>query len=249
MPAPKKLRRSIDARTSSIAKGLVELHKPEYNEFHERVVRPTPIKDPRVRFAVISVATACLGLQTQMQQVAAACKAAQQAFAVVFPEDETRHQIEEMFENLGLLIMHSSDGPMTEALEVLVVLALHAADDESQMRALSAAAASLGLDTSDIALDDEDSTKAPRGRTNSKRDALTRLTSASDRLQVEAVAQVAVARNLPLIGVEPDGGKFRLVGCTVDRSRSDRLCELDCDFPEAQRIVVLVTKFVNRALG
>lgn len=243
----------MDSRTSSIARGLVEVPKPDRNEFHELVHRPTPIKDPRVRFAVTQVALACIGLQVQIQQVAASCKAAQQAFAVVFPEDEQRHQITEMFEQLGLLVMHSSDGPMAEALETLVVLALHASDDDQQVRGLSTLAQTLGLDTADIALDEEEVPKAPRGNTaagsSTSRPGAPRLNSCEDRLRVEAVAQVAVARKLPVIIVEPEGGSLVLVGYTEDRTHGAKLCELDCDFAEAQRIVVLVTRMVLKGLG
>lgn len=250
--AHRKLRRSVDSRTSSIARGLVEVPRPDRNEFHELVHRPTPIKDPRVRFAVTQVALACIGLQVQIQQVAASCKAAQQAFAVVFPEDESRHQITEMFENLGLLVMHSSDGPMAEALETLIVLALHASDDDQQARGLSTLAQTLGLDTADIALDEEEVPKAPRGaaaNSSSPRAGAPRLSSGDDKLRIEAIAQVAVARKLPVIIVEPEGGSLVLVGYTEDRTHGAKLCELDCDFAEAQRIVVLVTRMVLKGLG
>jgi len=248
---PRKLRRSIDSRTASFAKDLVETPDVTQDDRTKGVRRPSKIKDPRVRFAVLNVALACIGLTTQIQQVASSCKTAQQVFASVFPEDnEAKDHAIELFENLGMLIMNATEGQMSEAIETLVVLAMHAADSDGEVRTLSLLAQSLGLDTSDIALDEEEVPRQAKTTPESSepRAPATCLFSSDDRLRIEAVAQVAITRRLPIVTAEADGTRLMLVGYTEDRNRAERLCELDCDFAEAQRIVVLMTRLVEKGL-
>ena len=234
---PSKLRRHIGNRTSSFAKEIAK----------------HATKDPRLRFSIVQVALACTGLANQMQQVAASCKNAQQTFAGIFPEDsDARAHAIELFENLGMLIMHSAEGPLTEAIETLLVVAIRSASSEAESRTMSIQASSLGLDTADIALDEEDLPRHPKSKAEAAdhvKAPSTSLTSSSDRLRLEAVAQVAITRRLPIVGAEADGTKLVLVGYTEARSRAERLCELDCDFSEAQRIVVIVSRMVEKGLA
>jgi len=232
---PSKIRRNIDARTSSFAKEIAK----------------HAAKDPRLRFAVLNVALGCTGLANQIQQIAASCTNAQQAFAAVFPEDsDARAHAVEMFENLGQLIMHSTDGPLTEALETLIVVAIRAAASDQEARLLSVQAGALGLDTADIALDEDDLPRQSKSQApDGPKAPSTSLCSSDDRLRLEAVAQVAIVRRLPHVGCEADGAKLVLVGYTESRDRAERLCELDCDFTEAQRIVVIMTRIVEKGLA
>jgi hypothetical protein len=201
---------------------------------------------------VLNVALACTGLANQIQQIAASCSNAQHAFSSVFPEDsDARSHAVEMFENLGQLIMHSTEGPLTEALETLIVVAIRAASSDQEARLLSVQAGSLGLDTADIALDEDDVPRQAKSQAPSEgpKTPSTSLSSSEDRLRLEAVAQVAITRRLPLVGCEADGKKLVLTGYTESRNRAERLCELDCDFSEAQRIVVVVARLVEKGIG